>query len=151
MLLRPQAGPEVQGVVHQVKSLAGAWKADLGTRRHAMAESIKLKAILHLMKLRVLLVWLVIFLGNETCESLECNRSGRAPSSTCGQDQRSKSTMLHIEDTLFICSPLLTFVSSIASVSGGQAVHWWLRVEDSDIKKGWLFAFIPNICAGGGE
>ena len=28
---------------------------DLGARRHEMAESIKLKAILHLMKLRVLL------------------------------------------------------------------------------------------------
>ena len=28
---------------------------DLGERRHEMAESIKLKAILHLMKLRVLL------------------------------------------------------------------------------------------------
>ena len=39
----------------RLKSLAGAWKADLGPRRHAMAESIRLKAILHLMKLRVLL------------------------------------------------------------------------------------------------
>ena len=38
-----------------MKSLAGAWKADLGPWRHVMAESIKLKAILHLMKLRVLL------------------------------------------------------------------------------------------------
>ena len=35
----------------KLKSLAGAWKADLGPRRHAMAESIRLKAILHLMKL----------------------------------------------------------------------------------------------------
>ena len=43
---------EVQRVV---SSLARAWKADLGPRRHAMAESIKLKEILHLMKLRVLL------------------------------------------------------------------------------------------------
>ena len=49
-----------------------------------MTESIKLKAILHLMILRVLLYGWCIFLGDETCESLECNRSRQAPSSTCG-------------------------------------------------------------------
>ena len=39
-------------MVRQVEvPIAGAWKADLGQRRHAMAESIRLKAILHLMKL----------------------------------------------------------------------------------------------------
>ena len=38
-----------------------------------MAESIKLKVILHLMKLRVLLLRLVVFLRNETCKSLEGN------------------------------------------------------------------------------
>ena len=32
----------------KLKSLAGAWKADLGPRRHAMAESIRLKAILRI-------------------------------------------------------------------------------------------------------
>ena len=29
----------------RLKSLAGAWEADLGPRRHATAESIKLKAL----------------------------------------------------------------------------------------------------------
>ena len=67
------------------------------------------------------------------------------PSSTCGQDQRSKGTMLYFKDTLFICSPLLTFVSSIASVGGGRTVRWCMGVENSDVKKGWLFAFVPKI------
>ena len=40
----------------RLKPLAEAWKADLGPWRHVMAESIKLKVILHLMKLRVLLI-----------------------------------------------------------------------------------------------
>jgi len=39
----------------RLRSLAGAWKAALGPRGHAIAESIRLKVILHLMKLRVLL------------------------------------------------------------------------------------------------
>ena len=94
-----------------------------------MAESIKLKAILHLMKLRVLLYgW--------TCKSLESNRGRRTPTSTCGQDQRSKGTMLHFEDMLFICSPLLVFMSSVASVGGGSTIRWCMGVEDSDIKEG---------------
>ena len=38
-----------------------------------MGESIKLKVTIHLMKLRVLLLQLVVFLTNETCESLEGN------------------------------------------------------------------------------
>ena len=38
-----------------LRSPVGAWKADLGPRRHAIAESIRLKVILQLMKLRVLL------------------------------------------------------------------------------------------------
>ena len=53
--------------------------------------------------------------------------------------------MLDFEDTLFICSPLLTFVSSVASVGGGRTVRWCMRVENSDIKKVDLFAFVPNI------
>ena len=35
-------------------------------------------------------VWLVVFLRNETCKSLESNCGRRTPTSTCGQDQRSK-------------------------------------------------------------
>ena len=46
---------EVQRVVCQVELPGWGVEADLGPRRHAMAESIKLKEILHLMKLRVLL------------------------------------------------------------------------------------------------
>ena len=33
----------------RLKSLAGAWKVDLGPRRHATAESIKLNAILQVL------------------------------------------------------------------------------------------------------
>jgi len=38
-----------KGWLVRLRSLAGAWKADLGPWRHA--ESIRLKVILHLMKL----------------------------------------------------------------------------------------------------
>ena len=51
--------------------------------------------------------------------------------------------MLHFEDTLFVCSPLLTFVSSVASISGGCTIRWCMGVEDSDIKE--VFAFVPEI------
>ena len=61
-------------------------------------------------------VRLIVFLRDETCKSLEGNRGRRTPTSTCGQDQEGKGTMLHLKDTLFVCSPLLTFVSSVASV-----------------------------------
>ena len=30
--------------------------------------------------------------------------------------------MLHLKDTLFVCSPLLTFVSSVACVRGGCTI-----------------------------
>ena len=55
--------------------------------------------------------------------------------STCGQDQRGEGAMLHIEDMLFICSPLLTFVSSVAGISGGCTICWCMGVGDSDIKE----------------
>ena len=46
-----------RGWSFRLKSLAGAWKADLGHRRHATAESIKLKAILHLIYSRFVPAW----------------------------------------------------------------------------------------------
>ena len=69
-------------------------------------------------------VWLVVFLRNEACKSLKSNHGRRTPTSTCGQDQRSKGTMLHFKDTLFVCSPLLAFMSSVASISGGCTIRW---------------------------
>jgi len=74
-------------------------------------------------------VWLVMFLRDETCKSLEGNRRRRIPTSTCGQDQWSKGTMLHLENTVFVCSPFLTIMSSVASVSGECAVRWCMGVE----------------------
>ena len=53
--------------------------------------------------------------------------------------------MLHFKDTLFICSPLLAFMSSVASVGGGCTIRCCMGVEDSDIKEGQLFAFISEI------
>ena len=53
--------------------------------------------------------------------------------------------MLHLEDTLFVCSPLLTFVSSVTSVGGGCTIRWCVGVEDSEVKEGWWFAFVPEI------
>ena len=110
---------EVQG---RLRSLAGAWKADLGPRRHAIAESIRLKGDLTSDEGEGAAVWLVMFLRDETCKSLEGNRGRRTPTSTCGQDQWSKGTMLHLEDTVFVCSPFLTFMSSVASIRGDCAV-----------------------------
>ena len=104
----------------RLKSLAGAWKADLGHQRHVMAKLIKLKAISDLMKAHEAegaAVWLlVMFLRNEACKSLESNHGRRTQTFTCGQDQRSKGIMLHFEDMLFVCSPLLVFMSSVASI-----------------------------------
>ena len=88
---------------------------------------------------------MVVFLRNETCKSLESNHVRRTPASTCEQDQRGKGTMLHFEDTLFVCSPPLSFMSSVASIGGGCTIHWCVGVEDSDIKEGWSFAFVPEI------
>ena len=82
---------------------------------------------------------------NETCESRESSCGRWAPTSTCGQDHRGKSTMLHFEDTLFVCSPLLAFMSSVASVGGGCTIRCCMGVEDSDIKEGRLFAFVSEI------
>ena len=49
-------------------------------------------------------------------------REGGTSTSTCRQNQRSKGTMLHLKDTLFVCSPLLAFVSSVACVRGGCTI-----------------------------
>ena len=74
----------------RLKSLAGAWKADLGPQRHVMAELIKLKAISDLMKAHEAegnAVWLlVMFLRNKACKSLESNHGRRTQTFTCGQD-----------------------------------------------------------------
>ena len=67
---------------------------------------------------------MVVFLRNETCKSLESNHGRWTPTSTCGQDQRSKGTMLHFKDMLFICSSLLLFMPSVASISGGCTIRW---------------------------
>ena len=96
-----------------------------------MAESIKV-----ILYPESVAVWLVVFLRNETCETLESNRGRQTPTSTCGQDQRSKGTMLHFEDTLFVSSPLLTFMPSVASVGGRCTIRCCMGVEDSDIKEG---------------
>ena len=91
----------------KLKSLAGAWKADLGPWRHAMAESCQAEGDLTSDEAKGAAIRLIVFLRDETCKSLECNRGRRTPSSTCGQDQRGEGTMLHLEDTLFVSSPLL--------------------------------------------
>ena len=50
----------------------------------------------------------IVFLRNETCKSLESNHGRRTPTSTCGQDQRGKGTMLHFTR----CSYALLFSRS---------------------------------------
>ena len=42
-------------------------------------------------------------------------------------------TMLHFEDMLFVCSPLLAFMSFVARIGGGCTIRWYVGVEDSDI------------------
>jgi len=48
----------------------------------------------------------------------------------------SKGIMLHLEDTVFVCSPFLTFMSFVASVRGECAVRWCVGVEDSEVLSG---------------
>ena len=81
-------------------------------------------------------VWLVVFLRNENCKSLESNGGRRTLTSTYEQDQRSKGTVLHFKDMQFVCSPLLVLKSSVASIGGGCTICWCVGVKDSDIEEG---------------
>jgi len=93
--------------------------------------------ILHLMKLRVLLYGWSCFSEMRPASLLKATvADGPQPPLACGQDQWSEGTMLHLEDTVFICSPFLTFMSSVASVRGECAVRWCVGVEDSDVLSG---------------
>ena len=85
---------------------------DLGPWRHVMGESIKLKAILHLMRLRVLLYGWSYFSEMRPVSLLNATVVGGPQPPLV---DRTRGTMLHFEDTLFVCSSLLAFMSSIAN------------------------------------
>ena len=61
LVFRPEDGPQVQGVVSQVEIPGWSMEGRSGTLKAVMAELIKLKVILHLMKMRVLLYCLLCF------------------------------------------------------------------------------------------
>ena len=133
---RPQHGWD-QGVVRQVEVLGWSMEGRSGTSEACDSWVDQAESNLTSDEVEGAAVWLVMFLKNEACKSLESNRGRRTPTSTCGQDQRSKGTMLHFDDTLFVCSPLLMFMSSVASISGGCTIRWCVGVESSDNKEGW--------------
>ena len=56
--------------------------------------------------------------GNDASQSLEGKRGGGSPFTTCGKDQWGKSTAFHLEDSLLVCSPFLSFVSVVCGAGG---------------------------------
>ena len=121
----------------RLKPLAGAWKPNLGPRRHAIAVSIQLKVILHLMKLRVLLYGWSYFSEMRTASLLKAIMADKSQPPLVDRTRGVKvATMLHFEDTLFVSSLLLMYImSSVASIGEGCTIRWCVGVKDSDIKE----------------
>ena len=83
---------EIQGVVHQVEAPGWSMEGKSGTSEACDGCVNPTKSDLTSDEAEGAAVWLVVFLRNENCKSLESNHGRQIPTSTCGQNQRSKGS-----------------------------------------------------------
>lgn len=63
-------------------------------------------------------VGLSVLTGNDAGQSLEGKHGAGSASTTCGKDQWGRSSAFHLEDSLLVCSPFLSFVSAVCGAGG---------------------------------
>ena len=88
---------EVQGVLNYVEVPGWGMEGRSGTSETCDSWVDQAKGDLTADEAESAAVWLVMLLRYETCKFLEGNRGRRIPTSTCGQDQRSKGTILKLQ------------------------------------------------------
>ena len=97
-----------------------------------MAESIKLKAILHL----VLLYGWSYLSEMRPASLLKATMADGPQSPLLDRTRGVKVPCSTLRTRCSICSPLLSFMPSVASIGGGCTIRRCIGVEDSDIKEG---------------